>query len=77
VILDTILRKNLLVGQACKMSALIYRVNFSFWVFFGQKRASFRKVIVKTAKNSKNDPTKTFFNVKIANLSDFHHKILF
>jgi hypothetical protein len=44
-------KKKSLMGQACKISALIYRVNLSFWVFFGQKRASFKKVFVKTAKN--------------------------
>jgi hypothetical protein len=60
LILDTILRKKSLLGQTCKMSALIYRDNFSFWVFFGQKIGAFRKVIVITAKNSNNDPTKTF-----------------
>jgi hypothetical protein len=58
------------------MSALIYRVNFSFLVFFGQKRASFSKVIVKTTENSKNDPAKTFFCVKFSILFDFQHKIL-
>jgi hypothetical protein len=32
------------------MSDLIYGVNISFWVFFGQKTDPFRKVMVKTAK---------------------------
>jgi SNF related kinase len=29
-----------LLGQTCKISGLIYRVNFSFWVFFWPKKAS-------------------------------------
>jgi hypothetical protein len=37
-------KKKSIQGQTCKMSFLIYRVNFSFWVFFGQKWASFRKL---------------------------------
>jgi hypothetical protein len=53
------------------MSALIYRINFSFWAIFWPKTGSFRKVSVETAKNSKNDPTKTVFNVKISILSEF------
>jgi hypothetical protein len=65
-----------ILGQLCKMSILIL-VNYSFWVFIGQKTNPFGKEIVKTAKNSKNDPTKTFYYVKISFLSDFQHKNLF
>jgi hypothetical protein len=53
-------KKKSLPGQTCKILGLIYRVNFRFVVFFGLKTGPIRKVMVKTAKNSKNDPTKAF-----------------
>jgi hypothetical protein len=36
-----ILKKRSLLGQTCKISGLIYKLKYSFWVFFWPKNESF------------------------------------
>jgi hypothetical protein len=45
------------------MSALIFRANFSFWVFLAKKQALLEKLLQKLQK-TRNDPTKTIFYEK-------------